>query len=163
MFILFLFVFFLISFCFFVSDLFIQKGKIMTTNDVITFSSPYWEVLLPAIFALADVITGLLQAQINGTKNSSVMRKGLYRKAGEILIVGLAWVFCLATAFPVDLAGYIAAYIVLMEALSVSENLKLAGVPVPDWVTKKAREQAEKYDHMADTEDKAEDKADKAE
>ena len=157
MFILFLFVFFLISFCLFVSDLYFQKGKIMTTNDVITFSAPYWEVLLPAIFALADVITGLLQAQINGTKNSSVMRKGLYRKAGEILIVGLAWVFCLATAFPVDLAGYIAAYIVLMEALSVSENLKLAGVPVPDWVTKKAREQAEKYDHMA--EDKAEDKA----
>ena len=136
----------------------------MTTTDMITFSAPYWEVLLPAIFALADVITGLLQAQINGTKNSSVMRKGLYRKAGEILIVGLAWVFCLATAFPVDLAGYIAAYIVLMEALSVSENLKLAGVPVPDWVTKKAREQAEKYDHMADTEDKAEGKAeDKAE
>ena len=158
MFILLLFVFFLISFCFFVSDLFIQKGKIMTTTDMITFSAPYWEVLLPAIFALADVITGLLQAQINGTKNSSVMRKGLYRKAGEILIVGLAWVFCLATAFPVDLAGYIAAYIVLMEALSVSENLKLAGVPVPDWVTRKAKEEAEKYDHITDTENKAEDK-----
>ena len=130
----------------------------MTTTDMITFSAPYWEVLLPAIFALADVITGLLQAQINGTKNSSVMRKGLYRKAAEILIVGLAWVFCLATAFPVDLAGYIAAYIVLMEALSVSENLKLAGVPIPDWVTKKAREQAEKYDHMDKAESKAEDK-----
>ena len=151
--------FFLVSFCFFVSDLYIQKGKIMTTTDMITFSAPYWEVLLPAIFALADVITGLLQAQINGTKNSSVMRKGLYRKAGEILIVGLAWVFCLATAFPIDLAGYIAAYIVLMEVLSISENLKLAGVPVPDWVTKKAREQAEWYDHMDKAEAKAEDKA----
>ena len=41
----------------------------------------------------------------------------------------------------------------------------MAGVPVPEWVTKKAREQAEKYDHMAESkaEDKAEDKADEAE
>ena len=45
----------------------------------IHYANNYWIILLPAIMAVADVITGFIQAQVNGTKNSSVMRKGLYR------------------------------------------------------------------------------------
>lgn len=48
----------------------------------IHYSHNYWIVLLPAVMAAGDVLTGFIQAQVNGTKQSSVMRKGLYRKLG---------------------------------------------------------------------------------
>ena len=109
----------------------------MTYTDVLQFSAPVWEILLPAIWALADIITGIIKAQITNTKNSAKMRTGLYRKAGEIMLVGLAWLFCIAVRFPYDLASYIAAYIVVMETLSIFENLKASGVPIPDFITNK--------------------------
>ena len=37
----------------------------------IHYANNYWIILLPAIMAVADVITGFIQAQVNGTKNSS--------------------------------------------------------------------------------------------
>lgn len=111
-------------------------------NDHLNFSASYWELVLPSIFALADVISGFIQAQINGTKNSSVMRKGLYRKVGEIMLVGLCWIFCMAVQFPYDLAAVVAIYIVLMESLSIAENLKAAGIPIPEYITKKTQEAA---------------------
>ena len=117
----------------------------------LTFNAPYWEIVLPAVWALADIITGFIKAQITNTKNSSKMRNGLYRKAGELLVVFLAWLFCAAIAFPYDLAGWVAAYIVFMETLSILENLKASGVPIPDSITNKV-------DHIVkDMEDKAND------
>ena len=115
----------------------------MDYSEVLQFSAPVWEIALPAIWALADVITGLIKAQITNSKNSSKMRTGLYRKAGEIMLVGLAWLFCIAVRFPYDLASYIAAYIVVMETLSILENLKASGVPVPDFITNKTEHMAE--------------------
>lgn len=122
--------------------------------DVITnmtFNAPYWEIVLPAVWALADIVTGFIKAQITNTKNSSVMRNGLYRKAGELLVVFLAWLFCAAISFPYDLAGWVAGYIVAMETLSILENLKASGVPIPDSITNK-------MDHIVkDMEDKTDD------
>lgn len=43
----------------------------------INYSHNYWIILIPAILALSDVVTGFIQAQITGTKRSSIMRKGL--------------------------------------------------------------------------------------
>lgn len=117
----------------------------------LTFNAPYWEIVLPAVWALADIITGFIKAQITNTKNSSKMRNGLYRKCGELLVVFLAWLFCAAIAFPYDIAKWVAAYIVFMETLSILENLKASGVPIPDSITNK-------LDHaMKDMEDKADD------
>jgi toxin secretion/phage lysis holin len=115
----------------------------MDYAEVLQFSAPVWEIALPAIWALADVITGLIKAQVTNSKNSSKMRTGLYRKAGEIMLVGLAWLFCIAVRFPYDLASYIAAYIVVMETLSIFENLKASGVPIPDFITTKTEHIAE--------------------
>lgn len=107
------------------------------------FAHNYWIIALPALFALSDVITGLIQAQINGTKNSSVMRKGLYRKVGELGVILLVWVSCIAVALPVKYPATVALYVCLMEGLSIMENLQSMGVPIPDFITRKAKELSE--------------------
>ena len=104
------------------------------------YTHTYWIILLPAVMALGDVITGFIQAQINGTKRSSIMRKGLYRKLGELGAIILTFVVCIALELPLSVAAAVSLYVVFMETLSIMENLKAAGIPIPDFVTKKTTE-----------------------
>ena len=57
-------------------------------NDL-NFTHAYWVFLLPVIGVCADIITGWIQASVNGTWDSTKMRKGLYRKSGELLLVSI--------------------------------------------------------------------------
>lgn len=114
-----------------------------------SYSSDYWVFLLPVIGVCADIITGWIQASVNGTWDSTKMRKGLYRKSGELLLVILAWAIGLAVALPVNVAAFVSGYIVIMELLSVVENLDQAGVPIPKAIVKmlrKAKDQMERGD-----------------
>lgn len=119
-----------------------------TTNTIIDlsdiqFSHLYWVFLLPAICAAADIITGWLQATINSCWDSAKMRKGLYRKGGEMLVVFLAYIIYLALQIPVEIINGIVIYIVIMEIVSVIENLNLAGVPMPTWITHRLKKIAD--------------------
>ena len=109
--------------------------------DLSTFSYShiYWIFLLPLIGAGADIVTGWIQASVNNNWKSVIMRKGLYRKSGELLIVVLA--FVAEQAVPVigqyKLATWISLYICIMEAISVLENLDKAGVGFPKSILRK--------------------------
>ena len=103
----------------------------MEALEQIHFTAPYWIFALPCIGAGADIITGWIQASINGTWDSTKMRKGLYRKVGEILVVVVAWVVGVAITLPVDVASMAAGYIVIMEGISILENLDQAGINIP--------------------------------
>ena len=109
--------------------------------DLTTFSYShiYWIFLLPLIGAGADIVTGWIQATVNGTWDSTKMRKGLYRKSGELLIVVVGYIA--EQAVPIvesyHLATYISLYIVIMEAVSVLENLDQAGVGFPKSILRK--------------------------
>ena len=109
--------------------------------DLSTFSYShiYWIFLLPLIGAGADIVTGWIQATINGTWDSTKMRKGLYRKGGELLVVIIAFVAEAAIPVIADyrVATWISLYIVIMEAVSVLENLDQAGVGFPKSILKK--------------------------
>lgn len=111
------------------------------------YASNIWIIGLPGIFAVSDVITGFIQAQINRTKRSSIMRKGLYRKCGELGTILLVWVTCVALELPLKYVCAVSIYVCLMEALSIMENLKLMGVPIPDFITKKAKEISDEVNH----------------
>ena len=126
----------------------------------IHFANNYWIIGLPAIAALSDVITGFIKAQVNGTKNSSIMRKGLYRKCGELGTILLVWVTCIALELPIKYVAAVSIYVCLMEALSIMENLKEAGVPIPDVITKKAHDLEQEINHgtHTDTEPRIEEK-----
>lgn len=118
--------------------------------DLSTFSYShiYWIFLLPLIGAGADIITGWIQASVNNNWKSVIMRKGLYRKSGELLIVVLG--FVAEQAVPVigqyKLATWISLYICIMESISVLENLDKAGVGFPKSILRKLGKVKEELD-----------------
>ncbi len=100
----------------------------------ITFTHRYWVILLPLILIGADIVTGWIQASVNGTWDSTKMRKGLFRKSGELLTIVVAYAIQEAIVLPLDVTSCISAYIIIMELLSILENLDQAGVPVPVFI-----------------------------
>ena len=118
--------------------------------DLSTFSYShiYWIFLLPLIGAGADIVTGWIQASVNNNWKSDIMRAGLYRKSGELLIVVLG--FVAEQAVPVigqyKLATWISLYICIMEAISVLENLDKAGVGFPKSILRKLGKVKEELD-----------------
>lgn len=116
-----------------------MEEAVMETVQEIKFTSELWPILLPIILMGADVLTGWIQASINNTWDSTKMRKGLFRKSAEIIIIILAYVIQTAVALPVDIFMFISIYVCIMEVLSVIENLDQAGLPVPGWITKRLK------------------------
>ena len=116
----------------------------------ISFTHRYWILFLPLFLMAADVITGWIQATINETWDSTKMRVGLYRKSGEILVIVIAYVVYAAINLPIDMPAFIAGYIIIMEIISVAENLDEAGLPVPRWVTRRLKKVA---DDLSEDED----------
>lgn len=108
----------------------------------ITFTHRYWVLLLPLALMAADVVTGWIQATINGTWDSTKMRTGLFRKSGELLVIVIAYIIYAAINLPVDVPAFIASYIIIMEIISVCENLDQAGLPVPRWITRRLKKVA---------------------
>lgn len=108
-------------------------------TEEIHYSHDYWIFLLPLVLIASDVVSGWIQATINSTWDSTKMRKGLFRKGGEMLVVVIAWVVGIAIPMDVNIAVFFSAYIVLMELVSVIENLDLAGIPMPVWVIKRLK------------------------
>lgn len=85
-------------------------------------------LLVVLVFICFDVLTGWLKAVYTGTLDSSIMRKGLFHKVGEVLAVGFGYMCELS--FPlvgvpmqVPIAAGISVYIVLMETASIVENI----------------------------------------
>ena len=125
----------------------------MESLQNITFTHRYWILLLPLFLMAADIITGWIQATINDTWDSTKMRVGLFRKSGELLVIVVAYVIDAAISLPFDVPAFIAGYIIIMEIISVCENLDQAGLPVPRWVTRKLRKVAKEISEGDDEEE----------
>ena len=79
---------------------------------------------------MLDVITGIVNAGKNGNIESTVMRKGLYNKVGEMVSLGAIHLLEFATAnvdlgVDLHLFNVVSIYIIAMEAISVLENICL--------------------------------------
>lgn len=119
----------------------------------ISYANVYWLFLLPAILIAGDIITGWIQASVNGTWDSTKMRKGLFRKGGEFLVVIIAFVteYAIPVLQDIHVARFASIYIVIMEVLSVMENLDQAGVPIPPFLhdrLKKIKDSADNGDYL---------------
>lgn len=78
---------------------------------------------------LADILTGLVKSFYEKDFKSSVMRQGLFHKAGELMVLGLLYgaeyaapMLGIAFELPTFRAG--ACYCILMEVGSIIENIK---------------------------------------
>ena len=97
--------------------------------NTLNFSSIIWQIATPLIFSLCDVLTGFIQAIINNEVQSKVMREGLLHKSLIIIIVFLSFVASLT--FNISLISKtVCIYVIVMETMSILENLGKAGIKI---------------------------------
>lgn len=95
----------------------------------LNFTNVAWQIFTPLLFSLADFITGYIQALINHDVQSRKMRVGLLHKTLIFLVIILSFVVHLAFNLKY-VSSFVCIYVVLMEIISIMENLKKAGLDV---------------------------------
>lgn len=98
------------------------------------FRNEWWVLILPISLMAIDVVTGLLKAFVTKTFQSSVLRAGGCKKAGEVAVLGVGELFTCALVLPDYVMIIVSAYIVFMEIMSIIENVDKLGVPIPAFV-----------------------------
>ena len=86
------------------------------------------ELVAVAIFILFDIVTGIIKALYKDGLNSTYLRKGLFHKLSEVIAVVGAYLLeygiqYIELGIDVPLLKATAAYICLMELISILENL----------------------------------------
>lgn len=93
----------------------------------LNFSSILWQIFGSLIFILADVISGVISAFIQKNLDSQKMREGLLRKILLVIVIALS--FVAQQTFNITIISKVVCiYIILMEIISILENLKKAGI-----------------------------------
>lgn len=100
----------------------------------IHFTNDIWTVMLPVILMCIDIITGITNAWIKKELDSSVLRKGLGKKLGEISAILIGEIFVAGFGLTTLVADGISIYIIVMELISICENLEELGVPIPKFI-----------------------------
>lgn len=100
------------------------------------FRNEFWCLILPIVLMAFDILTGFINAWAKREIESSKLRTGLSKKVGEIAILVIGELFSFAMRLPAELMTFASIYIILMELVSIFENLDKLGVPIPGWVKK---------------------------
>lgn len=100
------------------------------------FSNEKWTFLLPIILMGLDIVSGFLLAAKKKEINSTKIREGLFKKAGEILV--LVFIFVLSEATNLPRLVLIASSIIVCDAECISfiENVSLLGFKKTDVLKK---------------------------
>lgn len=98
------------------------------------FRNEWWVLFTPLIIMGLDVITGVVKAWAKQTFNASIMRAGLAKKAGEIMILVVGELISYGLMLPDAIMNCISFYIIFMEVMSILENADELGIPVPKFV-----------------------------
>lgn len=104
--------------------------------NALKFSSNFWVIMLPSILMALDVATGFINAWAKHQIKSSIMRQGLARKFGELVIIAIGQLLFFGISLPGYCVSFISFYIILMELVSITENLDKLGVPIPKAIRK---------------------------
>lgn len=98
-----------------------------------------WIPLMTTLLVLncADILTGLLKGGQNKSIGSRAFYTGIKKKVGQwILIVVANAVDTMAFGeLPVAKTGVVS-FLIGTEGISITENLAIIGVPIPDVITK---------------------------
>lgn len=93
----------------------------------LNFANTFWQIGTTLFFMLGDIISGVVSAIILHNLDSQKMREGLLRKVLLILIVLLS--FIVGSAFNLTfISKAVCIYIIIMESISILENVKKAGI-----------------------------------
>lgn len=95
--------------------------------NTLSFANITWQLIGSLIFILADVLSGVISALIQKNLDSQKMREGLLRKTLLIIVIALSFVIDLTFNITV-VSKVVCIYIIVMEVISILENLKKAGI-----------------------------------
>lgn len=105
----------------------------------------------PAVFGLfvlvlLDIMSGFARAAYSGTLSSDASFKGMTKKAIMLIIVAVAWIvqFSIKLPYSIDLGPTVTTFYCICEILSIIENAKFCGVPVPDILTSRLQQGGKK-------------------
>lgn len=132
----------------------------MEINEIIkqlNFTNERWILLLPVILMAFDIFTGLFHAWATGHLKSFKMREGLNHKVGEISVLLIGEIFTIALQLPRLFIVGISFYVILMELISICENLDKMGVKIPKFIKKAFRNAMNKIQEGDLKENKKED------
>lgn len=107
------------------------------------FISEFVFYLVPLIFMLCDVVSGLAKAYVQKNIISHKMRSGIVKKCGEMMIILLTALVVYSVQWPHQIIAIVSVYMILMEIISIMENLDEVGVPIPKWIEKTINNVAE--------------------
>jgi len=110
-----------------------------TLKELVTqfnFQNETYVVVIPLILMCLDIMTGLINAWIKGEVDSSKLRKGLGKKLGEITCILIGEIFVVGFGLTAYIAAGVSIYIIVMELISICENLEKLGVPIPKFIKK---------------------------
>lgn len=100
------------------------------------FRNEFSCLILPIVLMVFDILTGFINAWAKREIESSKLRTGLSKKVGEIAILVIGELFYFAMRLPAEVMTFVSVYIILMELVSIFENLDKLGVPIPGSVKK---------------------------
>ena len=116
-----------------------EENILNDLRDAMASAEDYKLLLLPFILMVLDFLTGITHAWATGHLKSYKMRDGLNKKVGEICILLVGYIFTWTINAPKYLMIGLTIYIVIMELISLSENLDKMGVPLPKPLKKALR------------------------
>lgn len=100
-----------------------------------------WDVLIvPTVLMLLDIITGFVNAWSKKEISSSKLRKGISHKVGEIVMIVVPVFLTKTIELPNTITTFIVCYIIVMEIISIIENLEKLGIKTPKIITDKLEE-----------------------
>lgn len=114
------------------------------------FANEMWVIMIPIVLMGIDIITGLLNAWLKGKVKSSILRKGLAKKIGEICVIIIGELFVTGLSLPAAVSSGISLYLIIMELISICENLEKLGVPIPNFIKKALATESKEIDKEPD-------------
>jgi toxin secretion/phage lysis holin len=133
-----------------------EENILNDLREAMATAEDYKLLLLPFILMVLDFLTGITHAWATGHLKSYKMRDGLNKKVGEICILLIGYIFTWTINAPKYLMIGLTIYIVIMELISLSENLDKMGVPLPKPLKKALRNAEYKAIEGEKTEEKKE-------
>lgn len=103
--------------------------EIQELVKTLEFSTISWEIITPIICNILDFLTGFISAIINKEVDSTKMRNGLLHKFLLILLLFLSFIIDLTFKLSI-ISKTVSIYIIVMEIISVFENMKKAGIDI---------------------------------
>lgn len=98
------------------------------------FRNELWVLFIPLGLMAIDVLTGIIKAWAHNEFKSAIMRAGLAKKAGEIMILVVGELISYGLILPDLIMNGISFYIIFMEVMSILENADELGIPIPKFV-----------------------------